>query len=298
MRLALAAALLAALPGGAIAKERLGWSLAITNDSIGEFRDRWQSSSVQVGAVYGDAWNGRLPDRFGELLEFRFRTDIITPSNLDAPDPADRRHAGVLAFGLHSHAELSGFESRIGADLVVIGEQTGLLDLQTELHRILGFTIPRMDGFQIEDQIGIDVSGEIARTWIVGSNTIRPFVEAQAGSEDLIRAGFDIAFGAWDKDSLLLRSVVGGQRAPAVTGNRPEGLALSFGADVAWVDESVFLTPDLGAELTEVRGRVRIGGSYASDRYEVFYGLTWLSPEFEAQSEGQFVGTFQAKIRF
>jgi hypothetical protein len=58
-------------------RERLGWSLAISNDSIGEFLDRWQSASVQYGAFYGSSWEGAAPTRFGELLEFRFRTDFL-----------------------------------------------------------------------------------------------------------------------------------------------------------------------------------------------------------------------------
>lgn len=292
-----AAALAALLATGPVeAAETLGWSLAISNDSIGQFKDRWQSSSVQLGIVRGDAWQGRAPERVGELLEFRFRTDLITPEELDDPDPDDRRHAGVLAFGLHTHFERGGYEARLGADLVVVGEQTGLLSLQEELHNILGFTVPELDDFQIDDQERLDVSGEIARSFDLGTAVVRPFAEAQVGSEDLLRIGLDVTWGALARDTLLLRALTTGQRVPAITAG--QGLSWSVGADIAFVEDSIYLPENLGYDLTDTRQRVRGGAHYRLGRYDVFYGVAWLSEEFEAQPEGQFVGTFQARMDF
>ena len=277
--------------------ETIGWSVAISNDSIGEARDRWQSSSVQVGIARGPGWDGQLPERVGEVLEFRFRSDILTPESLDAPEADDRRHAGVLAFGLHSHFGRGQWEARLGADLVVVGPQTGLLSFQEQLHELLGFTVPQLDDFQIEDQVGLDVSAELARAIPVGGGVARPFVEAQAGAEDLVRVGIDLSFGALARGNLMTRAVTTGHRLP-MTFEGGTGASWTLGADIAWVEDSIFLPAALGYELPPTRTRVRAGGMYRWRSLDVFYGLAWLSEEFEAQPEGQFVGTFQARIDF
>jgi hypothetical protein len=279
-------------------RERLGWSLAISNDSIGEFLDRWQSSSVQYGAFYGSSWEGAAPTRFGELLEFRFRTDILTPSDLQAPDPSDRRHAGVLAFGVHSHSAPSGFEVRGGLDLVVVGPQTGLLDLQQELHKALGFTVPTLEDFQIEDTARLNLSGEIGRVWDVGAARVRPFVEAQIGMEDFLRAGLDVTFGRLGRGDQMVRAVTTGHRVPVGLGGGDAGFNVVIGADVARVADSIYLPKALGYELTQVRARVRAGVHYGADPWDVFYGFAWLGEEFDAQTEGQAVGTFQVAWPF
>ena len=291
------AALVAVCAGSGQAQERLGWSWALSNDSIGDFLDRWQSSSVQIGGFYGPAWTGEAPERFGEMLEFRFRTDILTPVDLEAPLLADRRHAGVLAFGVHSHASPGAFEVRGGVDLVLIGPSTGMLDFQQELHKVLGFTVPTLEDFQIEDTARLDFSGEVARSFALGGAHLRPFAEAQFGSEDFVRLGFDVTFGALGQGDHMMRSVTTGHRVPAGLGG-DTGLSFVLGADVARVVDSVYLPESLGYELTPLRQRVRAGAHYGADPWDVFYGIAWLGEEFEAQSEGQFVGTIQVAWPF
>ena len=284
----LSAAIAACLAAGAAAAEPLGWSVAISNDSIGEFRDRWQSSSVQAGLAFGTP---------GRALELRFRSDILTPADLDMPAPDDRRHAGVLAFGLHAHRTHGRVETRIGGDVVVVGPQTGLLDLQEELHRILGFEIPRLDDFQIEDRMRLDLSGEVGRRIAWGGGVLRPFAEAQAGSEDLVRLGVDLTFGPLAGRGLMTRAVTTGHRVPMDFGGA-DGFSWTLGADVAWVGESLYLPEALGYEPTGTRNRLRAGAHLKRGRLDVFYGLAWLGEEFEAQPEGQFVGTVQARWDF
>ena len=290
-----AALAMAVLAGPAAAQDRefLGFSWALSNDSIGEFLDRWQSSSVQVSGFYGPRWGGQAPARFGEMIELRFRTDILTPQDLESPAADDRRHAGVLAFGLHSYATKGAFEVRGGADLVAIGPQTGLLDLQQELHRILGFTVPTLEGFEIEDQFKVDLGGEVGREWELGGARVRPFVEAQAGTEDFIRIGVDVTLGALGRGDHMMRSVTTGHRVPLSLSDENPGLSVVLGADVARVFESVYLPESLGYELTPVRQRVRGGVHYRQGDWDLFYGLAWLGEEFSAQPEGQLVGTIQ-----
>lgn len=286
MRLLVAALLLAALPLGAAAERPL-WSLVQTNDSLGEFRDRWRSASAQAALVWMDARGA---------TELRFRADLMTPENLTRPAPDDRRHAGTLSLGLHRHGTRGGVDWRAGAEAVVIGRQTGLLKLQRELHELLAYPIPTLDDWQIGNRVTARVSGEVSRPFLAGGWEIRPFAEAEAGPEDLLRIGVDVARGVLGDGGFRLRDATSGHR---ISPGAPEaGWGLALGADVAKVQESVYLPARLGYELTPVRTRVRAGVYRGWRHGGVFYGLTWLSPEFEAQREGQFVGALQARLRF
>jgi Outer membrane protein LpxR len=285
-------------PAEASDRQKLGYSLAISNDSIGETRDRWQSSSVQFGSLWGPEWQGQAPPTVGTLLEFRFRTDLLTPEDLRFPAPTDRRHAGILAFGVHNHTQRGAVEFRLGADLVMTGPQTGLLKLQQELHEILGFPVPDLENFQIGNRITGALSAEIGRSFDLGNWRVRPFAEAEVGPEDLVRAGIDLTWGALGRDDLLLRANATGHRTPAIRGGQGEGWSFVLGADVAYVDDSIYLPASLGYVVTNPRTRLRAGVYHSAQRFDAFYGLTWLGREFEAQREGQFVGTLQVGLRF
>ncbi len=276
--------------------EKLHFAFTVSNDSLGDWHDRWRSSSVEIGVLAGANGQGRAPPRPGELLEYRFRSDILMPADIVNPRSDDRRHAGILAFGLHSYAGMGAVDYRIGGDLVVIGQQTGLYDFQTRLHKILGFDIPNLPDFQISDTTRLDVSAEAGSALRSANRVIRPFAEMRVGTEDMIRAGVDLMFGV-NADDLTMRTETTGHRVPYGTLRTP-GWGFAAGADVAWVNDSLYLQENLGYILTPARIRVRGGVSYRGKRFDVFYGLTWLGKEFEAQPEGQFVGTLQGRFEF
>ena len=93
----LAAVLLCGLAAPASTQERvtLGWGRMFTNDGLGDLEDRWRTGSYTVSRVRGPSWSGELPGRFGEILEFRARAEIIAPENLTVAAPGDRRYAGI-----------------------------------------------------------------------------------------------------------------------------------------------------------------------------------------------------------
>ena len=285
------------ISSGAASAERLGWSLSTTNDSLGDQSDRWRSSSEQLSLVYGKRWSGDLPQQFGDLIELCFRADILTPSNLSAPDPSDRRYANALVFGAHSHWQNAGFEWTAGADLYVIGPQTGLRAIQETLHEALGFPVPNVDGFEISDRLRPSVSVEVARSMSWGKLEVRPFVSGDLGAETLLRAGVDLDWGAVASGDLKLRQVVSGHRVSAVREKQSRGWRATFGGDVAWVGDSVFL-PAEGPRTRDFRTRVRAGIAYNWADAQIFYGHTWLGPEFEGQGTGQRVGTLQLTVTF
>lgn len=275
----------------------LGFGRLFNNDAIGDGEDRWQSGSYTLSLVRGRSWNGALPDRPGVILEYRLRADIIAPSNLENPGPDDRRYAGTLAIGVHTYFDHAGFDVRAGVDLVAIGPMTGVGQFQEAVHDVFGLSDPDRSN-QIGNRLRPTASVEVARTMDVGPLRLRPFAEAQAGAETLLRAGADVTFGPFGRGGLMLRDTTTGQLYPGIRDDGADGISLVLGADVAHVFSSVYL-PDGGqVDLDDTRTRLRGGINMNLGASEVFYGVTWLSREFEGQPEGQFVGSLRLSLRF
>ena len=77
------------------------------------------------------------------------------------------------------------------------------------------------------------------------------------------------------------------------------GVTLILGADLAHVTESVYLPESRGYDVEETRARLRAGAAWQmTENASVYYGLTYLSPEFKGQPEGQVTGSLQIKFSF
>lgn len=281
---------------------RLGYGRLTTNDLIGDRRDRWRTGSVASSWIWGPEWQGQAPDRFGQLIELRFNAEIIAPENLTWPAPGDRPFVGAVSLGLHTHYRLRAVEVAVGGDLVVVGPQTHLDDLQAALHDI--FDGPEQASAVRRTQIGNDIhpSGviELGRSVDLGGQlALRPFVEARAGVETLARVGADLTFGDMGRGALLVRDPVTGQRYRAIQNDIP-GLSLTVGGDIAYVDQSEFLPASRGYRVEEARSRLRGGVHWQGRRgHRAFYGLTWLDREFQGQRKaGQIVGSLRLHYEF
>lgn len=289
---ALAAGCLA-LPARAAEREFLGGAYAIGNDSIGQFRDRWQSSFVMGSLFYGPDGVDPLALPPGRLLEFRLSHHLVTPEVLGRPGPRDRPFAGTFALEVLTHGRIGAAETSLGAGLAVTGPQTGSFRFQRWLHERLGYPIPRPGARVVPDGVHPVLTAEIGRS--LGQNPrVRPFVEARAGIETLLRAGVDVTWGPMGTGRVMLREPVTGQRVPAMWGPPERGLSVTLGADVAAVGQSVLLP---GLE-PEPRLRLRAGAQWQGARWSLGYGAAWLSPEFAGQREGQVVGLVQLGARF
>lgn len=294
-------ALTAVTPDVSAAQERvtLGWGRMFTNDAIGDGHDRWRTGAYTVSRLRGESWSGDLPALADGILEFRFRAETIAPQDLVTPSATDRRYAGVLAFGLHSHFDYSGLESTVGLDVVVTGPQTGMARLQSRLHNALGLPEPQVLGNQIADDAHIAIGGEVARRFSLSQSAgLRPYLSARVGEETMIRAGADLTIGHFMQDSLMLRETVSGHLYRGAAGDRVNGVTLVAGADVARVFDSIYL-PDGGvAELEPWRARARTGIYWQGERADFFSGLTWLGKEFGTQPHPQVVGSLSLNIKF
>ncbi len=279
-------------------RSNLGQARLFTNDFLGDGRDRWRSGSYGVSTVRGPSWNGVLPMQIGEIMEYRFRGEVITPASVNNPDPADRLYAGVLSVGAHSHFGWRGLEVSAGADLVAIGEQTGISGLQEAVHDVFSLQSLNVDNFQVENGFFLHGTLEVAQEFYVNGARVRPFVELQAGVETMARAGVDFTFGGYGEGGLRLRDHTTGHRISAIDSEEDSGYSLLLGGDIAYVDSSQYLPSDQGYEVEETRYRLRGGVNYAFGHSNIFYGLTYLSEEFVGQTEGQTIGSLTVNIEF
>lgn len=290
-----------AAPALAETQERgvLGYGRLFNNDAIGDGHDRWRTGSYTVSAVRAYSWNGALPTTFGELLEYRLGAQIIAPASLTSPAPTDRRYAGVLSFGLHTHWSMGSAEASFGLDLVATGAQTGIGRFQKAVHKLLGLTEPTVLGNQIGNGIHPTLVGEIGRSFALGENLrLRPFVEATAGAETLVRVGGDLTIGSFGRRDLMLRDGTTGQRFRGIRADGGPGFSFTLGADIAHVASSIYLPSGGAATLSPTRSRVRAGINWQGERIGAFYGLTWLSREFEEQPAHQLVGSLRISLDF
>lgn len=289
-----------AAPAWAAEFQRIGYGHLMTNDFAGDGRDRWRSGSMSTSLVFGPEWTGSLPGRPGKLLEFRLLAETLAPTNLTRPVPGDRPFAGHVALGVHTHFQTLGYEVSMGGELSVIGPQTGLDHFQSSLHDILGIAGPSAAtrAGQIGNRTRGNVVLEMGREIDLSSQVrLRPFVEARAGVETLVRGGVDVTIGSFGQGGLSVRDAVTGHRYGVIDG-AGSGLSFVLGADIAHVSQSVFLPKSRGLTLTDDRSRVRAGMRWQGGKSAVFYGVTWMGREFTGQSDDQVVGSLRLKIKF
>jgi len=284
----------------ALAEERmtLGWGRMFSNDGIGDMEDRWRTGSYTISRVRGSGWSGEWSGRFGEILEFRGRGEIIAPANLTTMPPGDRRYAGVLSLGVHSHFRAAGLETSLGLDLAITGEQSGMSDFQDALHDLLGMSRPRVAGTQIGNGFHPTLVLEVGRSLDLGPATLRPFAEVQAGLETFVRAGADLNLGRFGEGALMLREQATGQRYRGIPGAMIPGFTFSLGGDIAHVFDSALLPEGEPAVLNDSRKRLRAGIAWQGEQASAFYGLTWLGKEFEEQPDDQVLGSINLRLQF
>jgi hypothetical protein len=133
---------------------------------------------------------------------------------------------------------------------------------------------------------------------IVGTSaSLRIFGEARVGDEDLVRFGIDLTLGRIGHSELRVRDKATGQRYRVITRGSTE-VSFIVGADFAYVEDSAFIPSNQFLSLNDTRTRVRVGIDWYSEEFSVFYGVVYLSEEFETQTEAQTVGSLNFKFHF
>ncbi len=290
-----------AAPVWADGRVTLGFGRLFTNDQVGDGHDRWRTGSYAISVVSGPVWNGTLPSGFGQIIELRFRSAIIAPADLTGDGTNDRPYVGALSYGIHTHMAVLGGAASVGIDLTMTGPQTGLADFQDWFHS--NIASPRLSDAVVDGQIGNglypSLTAEYAYPWRVSDRLmLRPFVEVQSGVEDIARIGGDLVWGVIVQRDLLIRDHPTGQLYRG-THAPDKGFSVVAGADWAQVGDSVYLPASSDVISEETRTRARIGIHWQPrPNTSLFYGVTWLSPEFLDQPEGQVLGSVSLKILF
>ena len=294
--------LLALLPLSARAgnSAALGWGWLGDEDSIGDFHDRWHTGAFAFSEIFGPGWRGQLPAQPFRLMEFRLTGDAVAPASLALPAPNDRRYAGVLGFGLHSQFDWRGVETDIGGDLFLTGPQSGVSAFQDWLHHRLGVTGGEASyANQIGNAAWPTVSAEIGKSFALGQHrSLRPYATAMVGLESWVRLGGDYSFGHFGQGAVMVRDMTTGQRYRTVAGDRTTGFSFSLGGDVAHVFSSRLMPAGGNVVASNIRERLRAGVHWQGVNDAVFYGLTWLGPEYVGQPGGQLVGSLHFQLQF
>ena len=278
----------------------IGRAALFSNDYFIDGHDRWRSGSYSRSTFFGTEWDGEIPET--GIFELRFRGELIGPSDASKPPQSgERPFVGVAAVGLSRHFRHQEMDVRVGADLVAIGPQTGVSSFVTEAHALLGFKLPRAAEGELRNDL-IPTGYFEASRLITATTTrpfqLRPFVEAQAGAETYARAGIDVFFKQNVSGDLFTRDVVTGQIMTVISMQGMAGLTPMLGADIARVYDSNYLPGSSGLTLKKWRFRVRGGLRSLGRSRDVFMGVTWLSPEYEGQPEGQMIGSFSIDHHF
>jgi hypothetical protein len=272
-----------------------------TNDQFGDVDDRWRTGSYSLSFVSGRGWTGTPSSQFGDILEYRFATQMIAPRRLNGPDSHDRAYAGVLSFGAHTHFSAGPAQVSLGADLVLVGPQTGVIDLQDGFHSLFSFASvgAAVRANQIANTARIAGTAEVSLPIrVTERTTLRPFAELQYGLEDIARVGFDLLIGVVGHGDLLIRDQVTGQLYRGIE-SEAGGFGFAFGADYAAVGDSLFFPASFGTVAAPERYRARAGVYWQiAPEISYFYGLTYLSEEYVGQPEGQTVGSIKLNFVF
>jgi hypothetical protein len=279
------------LPSAAAANDTttIGLARLFNNDYFGDGRDRWKTGSYLMSWLRGPVGYDRSqPTAFGDVIDYRLVFSIISPHK--GPADLDRRYAGVITLGAHSHFDLGGAEVTLGGDIMAIGPQTRMSDFQIAVHEHFGLNPVRGADDQLEDDFRLSGTAEVAYPLrLSGMATLRPFIEAHFGMETTYRIGGDMIIGGIAQNEVLIRDPLSGH---LIRGTKKSGFGYAgvLGADYTYIASSDYF-PAGGPAFLDNRTRVRAGlhAQYGT-AFAAFVGFTQLSREFEGQSEGQLVG--------
>lgn len=146
------------------------------------------------------------------------------------------------------------------ANLFFVGDSTGLGSFQRSIHQELDITEPSAAVLnnQIANAIYPTIHAGVSKSLRSDKTLIRPFIEAQAGAETLVRVG----------------------------------------ADAAYIVDSNYLPNSGASKFEEFRPRARAGLVYQTTKFDAFYGVSWLGKEFETQPDDQIVGSLSFRLSF
>ncbi|WP_162197192.1 lipid A-modifier LpxR family protein [Loktanella sp. S4079] len=270
---------------------------SFVNDFVGDGHDRWHTGSYQK-SYYSQGYQLR----WLQGLELRSRSQIVSPWVSSKQRGGDRPYSTAIGVGGFAHGRISGFETRLGGEILLLGDGTGLEALQRSIHDGLGmedsFDPSRDDIDRVETTVTSRFDLEIARSLRTNEFAlVRPYAEITFGGDRYNTFGTDVILGPHASASIWTRDVVTG-RLLTPQANDIRGLSIVAGIDVRSAISSIHL-PDNGLVNIEPKQfRSRFGIQSSSPFANIFIGQARLSEGFVGQKESQRVGLLSVSFSF
>lgn len=178
----------------------LGYGRLVTNDLLGDGKDRWRTGSVSAFRMYVQEDVDLKHLKLGQAVELRTHFEVVAPSDLQDDSGGDRPWGGAISLGLHSPFHYGSLQMSLGADVHVIGQNSGLTGFQQDLHKGLGIKHAgdAVSNNQIKDEIVMGGAAEAAYPIGLSDRVqARPYGEVRAGLEDVARVGMDVFLALW-----------------------------------------------------------------------------------------------------
>lgn len=273
------------------------------NDTFADGHDRYRSHASQKSYFFRSRTRGFE-------TQLRYRLEIISPASTNY-NPSDRPYVGAIGLAGFLHGAIGNNDFRVGGEVLLVGDQTGLGVLQQAVHDAVGlsgtgrvFMPSESQQPSIDNMILPMIQLELSRNLRLGKRAVlRPFVEGQLGYENKLTLGADFIVGRMSANRRWAREVVTGSIQGTKQGifrlhNRRD-ISLVAGFDVAFVSSSAFIPDSNALTLEPIRYRARLGiQTTVSESFSIFLGQAWLSREFRQQQGGQRIGVLAFDLRF
>ena len=290
------------------------WTAQVENDAVSTQKgtsDQYYTSGLRIGFTTGENRTGETLGALGravwgdgvQRVSIDISQSIFTPkkTQLDPPDPHDHPYSAQLALNLGLITDQAYSRSTLGFTLGVVGHAAGGRLVQNGYHAIVGDTLNRGWGSQLQDEPSVQVN--IGRTYRLPVATLGA-IEIDALPSGLVNAGttYDYAqLGFMMRIGQGLQSDYGTPRiSPGLSGTdaykavRPFTWYFELGADGRAVAHNVFLDGNT----------FRSNGPHVSKKWDVgelvagvgviYHGVrlsythTWQTEEFNGQKAGLF----------
>lgn len=270
---------------------------SLANDYFGDGHDRWRTGSYQR-SYFSERFD---TFRLG-VIELRARSEIVTPWKPSEQPDGDTPFSTLLGFGGFMHGNLATIDLRVGAEFLILGDATGLENMQSIAHEIIGVKTSFDD---TRDEIPRAENGLSARAELEASKNVRfgnsllarPYVALKFGADESATFGLDLVTGSLALADIWTRDAVTG-RLLTPQADRSSGVSVVAGWDMSEVTRSVHMPSGSSVSIETFQTRARLGVQFETGFANLFVGQAWLSPQFKDQAEGQRVGMLSVSFDF
>ena len=293
---------------------------AIWNDWLGDGNDRYKSAGVTQSWVIPEIRMSqeRWIEGNTSALELQVRGFIATPDNTEIGGaPGDRPFAQYAGVGAHLRTMQRPVrmgaqtfvwqETRAGVEVGYQGEPLPFFEIMEMVHGEGGVLITPTNTIDGELLANLEARRTLRIHMDLPTADLQfaPFVQGSAGMrENSARLGMDVIYGGnlagrtWNHDPAIGTMMPGASKP-----KKGYQWAVWVGGDVGYVATDAMLDGGFsgdGPSVTKERvtTRFRTGFLFGYDPIAFSYTVTWLSPEFTQQPQGQLVGAITVKYRF